>query len=73
MPKLISVPPTVEHADAVAAFNDPIWATLATATPAQIDTYLTNNVTTLAQARVVLRIFALALRYIIKHQKQAGA
>jgi len=47
------------------AVNDLIERQLRTATPAQIDTYLNTNVTTLAQARVVLRILILAMRYVV--------
>ena len=41
---------------------DPRWAALKTATPAQIDNWLTANVTNLAQARDVLKTILLALR-----------
>jgi len=63
--KQVTVQPNADKAARVAAFNDPVWAQLRTATPAQIDTYLNTNVTTLAQARVVLRILILAMRYVV--------
>lgn len=37
-------------------------------TAAQIKTYMTNNVTTLAQARTVLTALTLALAYVLKDQ-----
>lgn len=38
------------------------WTALRDATPAQIDTWLTNNVTNIAQARAVLKLLLLAVR-----------
>lgn len=44
-------------------FNaDSLWPALRTATPAQIEAWLTNNVTNLAEARRVLKLILLALR-----------
>jgi len=68
--KQVSVPPSQAKQDKIAAFSDAVWAQLKTATPGQIDTYLTNNVTTLAQARVVLRILMLAVRYLVIQNTQ---
>ncbi len=39
---------------------------LTNATPAQIDAYLAANVTSLAQARDVLKIILLGLRYLLR-------
>ena len=44
------------------ARGDAVLRALLSATPAQVDAYLTANVTTLAQARAVLRALALAVR-----------
>lgn len=44
------------------ARGDNVLAAITKATPAQIDAYLTANVTTLAQARRVLLALALAIR-----------
>lgn len=46
-------------------FSDPAFIALQGATPAQIDTYLTNNVTTLAQARPVLRLLLQSVSLLI--------
>lgn len=45
---------------------DPRWQALRTATPAQINTWLTSNVTTIAQARNVLRVLLLGMRKLLK-------
>lgn len=50
------------------AKGDAVLAQLLAATPAQIDTYLTNNVTTMAQARTVLRSLLLAVRALAADQ-----
>jgi len=42
--------------------NDSKWQAIQTATPAQIQTWLTNNVTNLTEARDVLKILILAVR-----------
>lgn len=39
---------------------------IASATPAQIDTYIDNNVTTLAQARTVLKALAMCVSVLLK-------
>jgi hypothetical protein len=44
--------------------SDPRWQALRTATVAEIDTWLTNNVTNIAQARTVLKLLLLAVRRI---------
>jgi hypothetical protein len=41
---------------------DPFWNSLSTATPAQIDSWLAANVTSLADARRALKLILLALR-----------
>jgi hypothetical protein len=45
---------------------DALLAQLADATPAQIDTWLTNNVTNLAQARRVFKLLLLVMRALVK-------
>lgn len=42
--------------------GDPFWTKLRDATPAQIDNWLTNNVTSLADARRLFKLILLALR-----------
>lgn len=49
---------------------DPRWQALQSATPAQIDAWLSSNVTTLAQARAVLRLLLLAVRRIYRLEGQ---
>lgn len=41
-----------------------LWTALDTATPAQIDAWLTTNVTDLASARRVLKMLLLAVRFL---------
>lgn len=54
-----------QTAKARAAANaDALMKQLATATPAQIDTWLTNNVTSVAQARTVLAMLIKAVAYL---------
>jgi len=43
---------------------DPRWIALKNATSAQIDTWLTSNVTNIAQARTVLKVLLLAIRRV---------
>jgi len=58
----ISIPVTNPIEDARDA--DTKWQALETATPAQIDTWITNNITDLASARNLLKTIVLALRYL---------
>jgi hypothetical protein len=44
--------------------GDPRWQALKNATPAQIDTWLANNVTNLAEARQVLGLILRAIRVL---------
>lgn len=53
------------EAQRAAILSNPVFLQLVNATPAQIDTYLLNNVTTLAQARPVLSILAQAVAYLM--------
>lgn len=55
-------PPTQIELCAADLRADQMWDQLSNATPQQIDTWLTNNVTNLASARTVLRFLLLAVR-----------
>ena len=57
-----SVTVTVRGTTQGALDSDARWAAVRTATPAQIETWLTNNVTNLVQAREVLKVLILAVR-----------
>lgn len=59
---------TLRVGDAIdlAFADDPRWQALQSATPAQIDNWLTANVTTIAQARSVLRLLLLAVRRLTR-------
>ncbi len=57
---------TVGDAIDTAFAADPRWQALQAATPAQIDNWLAANVTTLAQARQVLRMLVLAVRRLAR-------
>lgn len=46
--------------------------TLINATPAQIDTWLSSNVTSLAEARNALKVILLGLRYLLRKDAEAG-
>lgn len=50
----------------LALVEDPRWQLLKSATPAQIDAFLTSNVTNLAQARQVLRFLILAVQKLAR-------
>ena len=58
----VPVPPTAQRK--LDAQQNALLQQLMTATPSQIDAWLTGNVTTLAQARTVLSAMLLALRYL---------
>ena len=49
-------------------FNNPVFVAALGATPAQIDTYLLNNVTNLAQARPVLSLLMQAVAYLVNKE-----
>jgi hypothetical protein len=59
---------TIKAGDAiqVALAADPRWQAMQAATPAQIDNWLAANVTTVAQARQVLRMLILAVRRLAR-------
>jgi hypothetical protein len=59
-----SVTVTVQSAIDSARDIDPRWAAIKAATPAQIDAWLTANVTNIATARDVLKTLLLAVRSI---------
>lgn len=58
---LAATPHQVRQAD---ADNNPLLKQLMNATPAQVATYMTTHVTSLAEAQKVLTALALALRYL---------
>lgn len=60
--QLVQRPPTPSEEVAAAFDSDPRWVALQSATPTQIDNWLTANVTNIAQARAVLRVLLLAIR-----------
>lgn len=49
-------------------FANPVFIAALGATPTQIDTYLTNNVTNLAQARPVLSLLMQAVAYLVNKE-----
>lgn len=63
-----SVDPEVQRAQ---IFANPVFLAALGATPAQIDTYLLNNVTNLAQARPVLSLLMQAVAYLINKESQS--
>lgn len=60
----ISVPPSPAKQRALDAKGEAVLQTLLNATPSQIDAYLLANLTTIAQARTMIRALALAVRYL---------
>lgn len=60
-----SVDPEVQR---TLIFANPVFLAALGATPAQIDTYLTNNVTNLAQARPVLSLLMQAVAYLVNKE-----
>lgn len=60
----ISVPPSPEKQRSLDAKGEALLQQLVAATPAQIDTYLTANLTTVAQARPLIKSMLLAIRYL---------
>lgn len=54
-------------------FNNEVFIAALGATPAQINTYLTNNVTNLAQARPVLSLLMQAVAYLINKESQSSS
>ena len=59
-------PPTAAEETAKSLTADPRWQAIKTATPDQIDAWLTANVTDLASARRVLKILVLAVQTVAK-------
>ena len=53
-------------------FNNPVFVAALGATPAQIDTYLLNNVTNLAQARPVLSLLMQAVAYLVNKESNSA-
>lgn len=58
--------PTPAEETAGALTADPRWAALKAASPAQIDTWLTANVTDVASARRVLKVLLLAVQALAR-------
>lgn len=58
--------PTPAEETAAALDTDPRWQAMKSASPAQIDTWLTANVTDLASARRVLKILVLAVQALAR-------
>lgn len=52
----------------VAVFSNALYVQLQGATPAQIDAYLTANVTTIAQARPVLSLLLQGLQFLLNKE-----
>jgi hypothetical protein len=48
------------------ATNDQILSALMTATPAQIDTWIDNNVTTIADLRILLKRIVKVMAYLLR-------
>ena len=61
---LVPRPKTAEEEVAQALADDPLARALLAATPAQIDAWLAANVTSLADARKVLKLALLGLRML---------
>jgi len=66
----VIVSPTPNKQRLMDAKSEALLQQLVTATPAQIDAYLNANVTTLVQARQVLKVLAIGLRYVYLKQVQ---
>jgi hypothetical protein len=60
--QFVARPLTMPELDAADLDADTRWQAMLTATPAQIETWLGNNVTSLADARRVLKFLIVALR-----------
>lgn len=58
--------PTPREQAEVAIEADPYWRIMRTATPAQVETWLTANVTDLASARRVIKILILATQLLVR-------
>ena len=59
-------PPTAHEVTQADLEADPRWRAMKTATPAQVDTWLTGNVVDLASARRVLKLLILAVQLLAK-------
>lgn len=62
----VNAPPSPSGETAAALEADPRWQAIKTATPDQVETWLTNNVTNLASARRVLKILVLAVQKLAR-------
>ena len=59
-------PPTPAEETEAALDADPRWQAMRTAKPAQVDAWLSSNVTDLASARRVLKVLMLAVQRLAK-------
>lgn len=58
--------PTPAEATEAALTDDPRWQAMKAATPQQVENYLAENVTNLAQAREVLKVLILAVQRLAR-------
>jgi len=59
-------PPNEREQTALALDADTRWQAMKTASPQQVETWLSNNVTDLASARAVLKILVLAIQNLAR-------
>lgn len=64
--QLVPRPPTPAEETATALTDDPRWAALKAATPAQIEAWLASNVSDLNSARRVLKVLVLAVQLLAR-------
>jgi hypothetical protein len=62
--KQVTIAPTDGQQRQIDAESNPAFAALIGANPAQIDAWLINNVTNIAQSRAVLKSLLLAVRFL---------
>jgi len=62
----VTRPPTAHEQTQADLDADPRWQSMRTATPAQVDNWLTANVTDLASARRVLKLLILAVQLLAR-------
>lgn len=67
--KFITRPPSVSEQSRSTLEADELWGHLESATPAQIDNWLTANVTNITTARRVLKFILLALKSLRATQR----
>lgn len=64
--QLVPRPPSAAETTQASLDADPRWQAMRTATPAQIEAWLTSNVTDLASARRVLKLLVLAVQILAR-------